>query len=58
MEAEPAMLTNTVRPIAPTSNALLNGVPLSNAINGRRSSQFVVRYGFRHAVMPRPPSAG
>jgi PPE-repeat protein len=52
------MLTNTVRPIAPTSNALLNGVPLSNAINGRRSSQFVVRYGFRHAVMPRPPSAG
>jgi hypothetical protein len=58
MEAEPAMLTNTVRPIAPTSNALLNGMPLSNAINGRRSSQFVVRYGFRHAVMPRPPSAG
>jgi PPE-repeat protein len=59
MEAEqPAMLTNSVRPIAPTSNALLNGVPMSNAINGRRSSQFVVRYGFRHAVMPRPPSAG
>jgi PPE-repeat protein len=58
MEAEPAMLTNTVRPIAPTSNALLNGMPLSNAVNGRRSSQFVVRYGFRHAVMPRPPSAG
>jgi PPE-repeat protein len=58
MEAEPAMLANTVRPIAPTSNALLNGVPLSNAVNGRRSSQFVVRYGFRHAVMPRPPWAG
>jgi PPE-repeat protein len=58
MEAEPAMLTNSVRPIAPTSNALLNGVPLSNAVNGRRSSGFVVRYGFRHAVMPRPPSAG
>jgi hypothetical protein len=59
MEAEPAMLTNSVRPIAPASNALLNGVPLgSNLANGRRSSGFVVRYGFRHAVMPRPPSAG
>jgi PPE-repeat protein len=59
MEAEPAMLTNSVRPIAPTSNALLNGMPLgSNLANGRRSSGFVVRYGFRHAVMPRPPSAG
>jgi PPE-repeat protein len=58
MEAEPAMLANSVRPIAPTSNGLLNGVPMSNAINGRRSSNFVVKYGFRHAVMPRPPSAG
>jgi PPE-repeat protein len=59
LEAEPAMLTNSVRPIAPASNALLNGVPLgSNLANGRRSSGFVVRYGFRHAVMPRPPSAG
>jgi len=58
MEAEPAMLTNTVRPITPASNALLNGMPLSNAVNGRRTSGFVVRYGFRHAVMPRPPSAG
>ena len=58
IEAEPAMLTNTVRPITPASNAMLNGMPMSNALNGRRSSQFVVRYGFRHAVMPRPPSAG
>ncbi|MGB6207590.1 PPE family protein [Mycobacterium sp.] len=58
METQPAMLTNTVRPITPTSNALLNGMPMSNAVNGRRTSGFVVRYGFRHAVMPRPPSAG
>jgi PPE-repeat protein len=58
MEAEPAVLANSVRPIAPTSNALLNGMPMGNAVNGRRGGQFVVRYGFRHAVMPRPPSAG
>ena len=58
LEAEPAMLANSVRPIAPTSNALLNGVPMGSGLNGRRSSGFVVRYGFRHAVMPRPFSAG
>jgi PPE-repeat protein len=59
VEAEPAMLTNSVRPIAPTSNAMLNGMPLgSNLAGARRGGGFVVRYGFRHAVMPRPPSAG
>jgi PPE-repeat protein len=58
LETEPATLTNSVRPITPPSNALLNGVPMSNAVNGRRSSGYLVRYGFRHAVMPRPPSAG
>jgi PPE-repeat protein len=59
LEAEgPAVLTNSVRPLAPSSNALLNGVPLGSNLGGRRGSGFVVRYGFRHAVMPRPPSAG
>ena len=57
MEEGP-MLASSVRPIAPTSNALLNGMPMGSAVNGRRGSQFVVRYGFRHSVMPRPPSAG
>ena len=57
MEEGP-MLASSVRPIAPTSNALLNGMPMGSAVNGRRSGQFVVRYGFRHSVMPRPPSAG
>jgi PPE-repeat protein len=57
MEEGP-MLASSVRPIAPTSNALLNGMPMGSAANGRRGSQFVVRYGFRHSVMPRPPSAG
>jgi PPE-repeat protein len=37
--------------------ALLRGIPMTGA--GRRASGgFVHRYGFRHAVMPRPPSAG
>ena len=59
VEAGPAMLTNSVRPIAPTSNTMLNGMPLgSNLAGARRGGGFVVRYGFRHAVMPRPPSAG
>jgi PPE-repeat protein len=58
MEEEGAVLASSVRPIAPTSNALLNGMPMGSAVNGRRGGQFVVRYGFRHSVMPRPPSAG
>ncbi len=58
MEAEGPVLANSVRPIAPTSNAMLNGVPIGSNLAGRRGGGFVVRYGFRHAVMPRPPSAG
>ncbi|HME17143.1 MAG TPA: PPE family protein [Mycobacterium sp.] len=61
-EMEEAQLVSSVRPgVAPTSNAMLNGVPMGSgnlAGAGRRSGGFVVRYGFRHAVMPRPPSAG
>jgi PPE-repeat protein len=58
-EMEEAQLVSSVRPgVAPTSNALLNGVPMGSNLAGRRSGGFVVRYGFRHAVMPRPPSAG
>jgi PPE-repeat protein len=59
MEAESPALMNSVRPIAPASNALLNGVPMANGTGlGRRTGGYIVRYGFRHAVMPRPPSAG
>jgi len=61
-EIEEAQLVSSVRAgVAPTSNAMLNGVPMGSgnlAGAGRRSGGFVVRYGFRHAVMPRPPSAG
>jgi PPE-repeat protein len=56
---EEAQLASTFRPIAsPPSNAMLNGMPMSNVAGGRRSTGYVVKYGFRHAVMPRPPSAG
>jgi len=41
----------------PDSNGLLTGVPISKNSAGRGGG-FLVRYGFRHAVMPRPPSAG
>jgi PPE-repeat protein len=58
-EMEEAQLVSSVRPgVAPSSNALLSGVPMANSAVGRRSGGYVVRYGFRHAVMPRPPSAG
>jgi PPE-repeat protein len=37
--------------------ALLRGLQMGGA-GGRRSAGFIHRYGFRHAVMTRPPSAG
>jgi PPE-repeat protein len=60
---EEAQLVSAARPVAPTSNGMLNGVPMSgNAGLGagaaRRGSGYVVKYGFRHAVMPRPPQGG
>jgi PPE-repeat protein len=57
-EMEEAQLVSSFRPIAPTSNAMLNGMPMASGAAGRRGGGYVVRYGFRHAVMPRPPSAG
>jgi PPE-repeat protein len=60
-ELEEAQLVSSVRGIAPTSNAMLNGVPMGAgnlAGAGRRGGGFVVRYGFRHSVMPRPTIGG
>jgi PPE-repeat protein len=57
-EMEEAQLVSSVRGIPPTSNAMLNGMPMASGAAGRRGGGYVVRYGFRHAVMPRPPSAG
>jgi PPE-repeat protein len=59
-EMEEAQLVSAVRPAGPTSNAMLNGVPMANGAGGlgRRGGGYTVRYGFRHAVMPRPPLGG
>jgi PPE-repeat protein len=61
---EEVQLASAARPsVAPTSNGMLNGVPMAGnaglgAGAGRRGSGYVVKYGFRHAVMPRPPQGG
>jgi len=52
LEAAPA---HTVAATAPT-NAVLGGVPAGSP--GRRSVDFSTRYGARHSVIVRPPSAG
>ncbi|MET2764937.1 type VII secretion system ESX-5 target PPE25, partial [Mycobacterium tuberculosis] len=38
-------------------HGLLRGLPLGSRIT-RRSGAFAHRYGFRHSVVARPPSAG
>jgi PPE-repeat protein len=39
------------------SSGLLRGYPMAGAAR-RASGGFIHKYGFRHAVMTRPPSAG
>jgi PPE-repeat protein len=60
---EEAQLVSAARPVAPQANGMLNGVPMSGnaglgAGAGRRGGGYVVKYGFRHSVMPRPPQGG
>ncbi|HEY6818396.1 MAG TPA: PPE family protein [Mycobacterium sp.] len=60
---EEVQLANAARPVAPQANGMLNGVPMAGnaglgAGAGRRGGGYVVKYGFRHAVMPRPPQGG
>jgi PPE-repeat protein len=63
-ETEKVELASAARPIAPQSNAMLNGVPMAGSAGlgaglGRRGgSGYVVKYGFRRAVVPRPPAGG
>ena len=62
-EMEEVQLVSAARPVAPQSNGMLNGVPMAGnaglgAGAGRRGGGYVVKYGFRHAVMPRPPQGG
>ena len=62
-EMEEAQLVSAARPVGPQSNGLLNGVPMSGNAGlgaglGRRGGGYVVKYGVKHAVMPRPPAGG
>ena len=60
---EEVQLASATRSVAPQANGVLNGVPMAGnaglgAGAGRRGSGYVVKYGFRHAVVPRPPQGG
>jgi len=60
---EEVQLASAARSVAPQANGMLNGVPMAGnaglgAGAGRRGSGYVVKYGFRHSVMPRPPQGG
>ena len=60
---EEAKLVNAARFAAPQSNGMLNGIPMSpnaglGAGAGRRGAGYTVKYGIKHAVMPKPPIGG
>jgi PPE-repeat protein len=61
---EEVQLASAARSVAaPQSNGMLNGVPMSGGAGlgagaGRRGGGYVVKYGFRHPVIPRPPAGG
>jgi PPE-repeat protein len=60
LETGPGLLsTHAGSHLNPGTSGLLRGIPLTGTGLGRRAAGgFVHRYGFRHSVMPRPPSAG
>ena len=60
---EETQLVSAARPVAPQANGMLNGIPMSGnaglgAGAGRRGSGYVVKYGIRHSVIPKPPAGG
>jgi PPE-repeat protein len=61
-ELQEARLVSAARTVAPQSNGMLNGVPMAgNAGLGgaaRRGGGYVVKYGVKHSVVPRPPVGG
>ena len=60
VEVEEAQLASAARPGAPQANAMLNGVPMARGagLGSRGSGAYTVKYGVKHAVMPRPPVGG
>jgi PPE-repeat protein len=55
-----ARLVGAARPFAPQSNGMLGGVPMAGnaGLGGSRSAGYTVKYGVKHAVMPKPPVGG
>jgi PPE-repeat protein len=57
--ATPGLLNGHAAYVHPSTSGLLRGLPLAGTgVSRRAASGLIHRYGFRHAVMPRPPSAG
>jgi hypothetical protein len=55
----PGLLSTHSAHVHPQTSGLLRGLPLTGTGLGHRAAGgFIHRYGFRHAVMPRPPAAG
>jgi PPE-repeat protein len=59
-ETVEARLVGAARPVAPQSNGMLGGVPMAGnaGLGGNRSAGYTVKYGVKHAVMPKPPVGG
>jgi PPE-repeat protein len=58
---EPALKATTVSYLAaeaPASNGVLQGMPMTGGAARRGASGFTHKYGFKHSVLTRPPSAG
>ena len=55
-----ARLASTARPVAPGSNGMLNGIPMAGnaGLGANRGAGYTVKYGVKHAVMPKPPVGG
>jgi PPE-SVP subfamily C-terminal region len=60
MISSPTLLNaHTAAAIHPDANGLLRGIPMVGTGAGRRAAGgFTHHYGFRHAVIPRPPAGG
>jgi PPE-repeat protein len=72
LESEGSALANNARAVSagfsgplsnvqvaqPGANGVLRGIPMGAGRAGGRGGGYTVKYGFRHSVMPRPPSAG
>ncbi|OBK36452.1 hypothetical protein A5658_00715 [Mycobacterium sp. 1245111.1] len=55
-----ARLVGAARPVAASSNGMLGGIPMAGnaGLGGNRAAGYTVKYGVKHAVMPKPPVGG